>query len=301
MLSPHRLPLPPALAGDRRAFGGRAGSLSAYLDGPAGATPLLLIHSVNAAASAYEVKPIYDRLRRERRVVAIDLPGFGFADRRPRDYTLRLYADAVHDALDLVAEESGAAPVDIVALSLAGEFAARAITEAPARARTLTLVTPTGFSRATPLQGAPESSREVPGVLRALRVPLWRRALYDALTSRPSIRYFLQRTYGRKEIDEALVDYDYLTARQPDAEHAPLAFLSARLFSRDVRAVYARLKLPVWVPHATRGDFKDFSAANWAQARANWRFEALPTGALPHFEMPDAFADNLRAFLAAHG
>jgi pimeloyl-ACP methyl ester carboxylesterase len=301
MLYSHRLSLPPALAGDRRVFDGRAGRLSAYLDGPAGTPPLLLIHSVNAAASAYEVKPIYDRLRRERRVVAIDLPGFGFADRRARDYTLRLYANAVHDALDLVAEDSGARPVDIVALSLAGEFAARAITEAPARVRTLTLVTPTGFSSATPLQGAPESSREVPGVLRALRVPLWRRALYDALTSRPSIRYFLRRTYGRKEVDEALVDYDYLTARQPDAEHAPLAFLSARLFSQDVRAVYACLKLPVWVPHATRGDFKDFSAADWARARANWRFEALPTGALPHFELPDTFADKLRAFLAAHG
>ena len=300
MLYSHRLSLPPALAGDRRVFDGRAGRLNAYLDGPAGTPPLLLIHSVNAAASAYEVKPIYDRLRRERRVVAIDLPGFGFADRRARDYTLRLYADAVHDALDLVAEDSGARPVDIVALSLAGEFAARAITEAPARVRTLTLVTPTGFSSATPLQGAPESSREVPGVLRALRVRLWRRALYDALTTRPSIRYFLRRTYGRKEVDEALVDYDYLTARQPDAEHAPLAFLSARLFSRDVRAVYACLKLPVWVPHATRGDFKDFSAADWARARANWRFEALPTGALPHFELPDAFADKLRAFLAAH-
>ena len=300
MLYSHRLSLPPALAGDRRVFDGRAGRLSAYLDGPAGTPPLLLIHSVNAAASAYEVKPIYDRLRRERRVVAIDLPGFGFADRRARDYTLRLYANAVHDALDLVAEDSGARPVDIVALSLAGEFAARAITEAPGRVRTLTLVTPTGFSSATPLQGAPESSREVPGVLRALRVPLWRRALYDALTSRPSIRYFLRRTYGRKEVDEALVDYDYLTARQPDAEHAPLAFLSARLFSRDVRAVYAGLKLPVWVPHATRGDFKDFSAVDWARARANWSFEALPTGALPHFELPDAFADKLRAFLAAH-
>ena len=49
--------------------------------------------------------------------------------------------------------------------------------------------------------------------------------------------------------------------------------------------------------------FEDFSAADWARARAraNWRFEALPTGALPHFEMPDAFADKLRAILAAHG
>jgi pimeloyl-ACP methyl ester carboxylesterase len=291
--------LPPALAGERRVFGGRAGQLSAYIDGPRDAPPLLLVHSINAAASAYEVKPIYDRLARERRVIAPDLPGFGFSDRRPRDYSIRLYTDAVHDALDLVTEECAAQPVDVLAVSLACEFAARALTEAPNRARTLTLVTPTGFARAAPTQGAPGTSREVPGLLRALRVPLWRRPLFDALTRRGSIRYFLQRTYGRKEVDEAMVDYDWLTARQPDAENAPLAFLSARLFSRDVRALYARLTLPVWVPHATRGDFRDFSQAGWAQARGNWRFEPLPAGALPHFEMPDAFADKLRAFLAS--
>jgi len=292
-------PLPPAVSGERRAFSGRAGRLSAYVAGPAGARPLLLVHSINAAASAYEVKPIYERLLHERRVVAVDLPGFGFADRAPREYSIRLYTDAVHDALDFVAADGGRGPVDVVALSLSSEFAARATTEAAARVRTLTLVSPTGFARSTPSEGAPGSSREVPGVLRALRVPLWRRALYDALTSRASIRYFLQRTYGRKEVDLAMVEYDWLTARQPDAENAPLAFLSARLFSRDVRAVYARLTLPVWVPHATRGDFKDYSQADWARARNNWRFEALPTGALPHFETPEAFADKLRAFLGA--
>ena len=60
----------------------------------------------------------------------------------------------------------------------------------------------------------------------------------------------------------------------------------------------ARLTPPVWVPHATRDDFEDFSAADWARARAraNWRFEALPTGALPHFEMPDSFAESCAPF-----
>ena len=52
---------------------GRAGRLAYYVggDGP----PLLLIHSINAAASAYEVKPIYDRMRTLRRVYAVELPG----------------------------------------------------------------------------------------------------------------------------------------------------------------------------------------------------------------------------------
>jgi pimeloyl-ACP methyl ester carboxylesterase len=290
--------LPPALTGERRTYRGRAGDSSAYLAGPARAAPLLLLHSVNAAASAYEVKPIYDRMATERRVIAPDLPGFGFSDRSRRDYTIRLYTDSVHDALDLVAADSGNQPVDLLAVSLASEFAARATIEAPARVRSLTLVTPTGFARNVPT-GDDAGSREVPGVYRTVSFPLWGRPLFDLLTSRASIRYFLRRTYGSRDVDETMVEYDWLSTRPPGAEHAPFAFLSGRLFSRDVQAVYRQLELPVWVPHATRGDFRDFSRSDWARARPNWRFQPMPTGAMPHFEQPEAFVQVLRAFLAA--
>jgi hypothetical protein len=128
-------------------------------------------------------------------------------------------------------------------------------------------------------------------------VPLWSRALFDALTSKASIRYFLQRTFGSKAVDEAMVEYDYLSTHQPGAHHAPLAFLSARLFARDIRNVYEQLRLPIWVPHATRGDFKNFSGADWARARENWTFEPMPTGAMPHFEQTEAFLASYARFL----
>src|SRR5512141_2005525 len=75
---PHFIPLPHALTGKRRTFSGRAGRLSYYVGGEG--APLLLIHSVNASASAYEVLPIYEHFRPRRRVYAVDLPGFGFSD-----------------------------------------------------------------------------------------------------------------------------------------------------------------------------------------------------------------------------
>src|SRR5512147_1527879 len=71
-----RLPLPPALPGERREFASKAGRISYYRDGPAGpAAPLLLVHSVNAAASAYEVLPLYEHYRKSHTVYALDLPG----------------------------------------------------------------------------------------------------------------------------------------------------------------------------------------------------------------------------------
>ncbi|GAB4204505.1 MAG: hypothetical protein OHK0022_29750 [Roseiflexaceae bacterium] len=62
-------------------------------------SPLLLIHSINAA-SAYEVRPIFEHFQASRRVYALGLPGFGFSERSNRDYTPRLFTDALLDMLD---------------------------------------------------------------------------------------------------------------------------------------------------------------------------------------------------------
>ncbi|MFO1074969.1 MAG: alpha/beta hydrolase [Geminicoccaceae bacterium] len=291
-------PLLPALPGEHRELHGRAGRLGAYVAGSG--PPMLLVHSINAAGSAYEVRPVFLHAMAARRVWAVDLPGFGTSDRSDRRYDVELYVAAVHDALDAIAAEAGDAPVDCLAVSLGCEFVARAIVDCPERARTLTMVTPTGFSHSYAGEaGRPGQTREVRGLHAFFTVPLWSRGFFDLLTSRRSIRYFLRRTYGSAEIDEAMVEYDYLTTHQPGARHAPYAFVSGRLFSSDIRSVYEALALPVWVPHATRGDFRDFSAADWARQRPNWQFEPLPTGALPHFERPAEFMTALDRFLAA--
>ncbi len=291
-------PLPAALNAERRALAGRAGRLGCYVAGQG--RPMLLVHSINAAGSAYEVKPIFEHVIQSHRVHALELPGFGHSDRSDRPYDPGLYVAAIHDALDAIQAESGPVPVDVLAISLSSEFVARAATERPASVRTLALVTPTGFSSsyaASPSTSA--GTREVPGLYRFFTFPLWSQAIYDLLVSRRSVRYFLERTFGSKAIDEGLAEYDYLTAHQPGAKNAPYAFVSGRLFSRDIVSVYQQLEMPVWVPHATRGDFKDFSAAGWTKARSNWRLQPYDTGALPHFEQPQRFLADYDRFLQA--
>jgi pimeloyl-ACP methyl ester carboxylesterase len=260
---------------------------------------MLLVHSINAAASAYEVRPVFERMAARYRVYAPDLPGFGASDRSERRYDAALFGAAIDDALDAIGADCGDAPVDVFALSLSSEFAARAAVRRPARFRTLAMVTPTGLDRrSSTLRGAPGSDREVRGVHAAVSVALWSQGLFDLLVSRRSVRYFLQRTWGAKAIDEGLLEYSWLTAHQPGARFAPLAFLSGRLFSRDIRDVYERLALPVWVPHGTRGDFRDFSGADWTRQRPNWSMQPFDSGALPHFEHPESFAAAYRRFLA---
>jgi pimeloyl-ACP methyl ester carboxylesterase len=286
-------PLPPALHGQRLTFDG----LTCYVDGAG--PPLLLVHSVNAVASAAEVRPLFERYRATRTVYALDLPGFGLSDRSPRPYTPRLMTDALHAVAAQIRRRSGKAPIDAMAVSLGCEFLARAAVEQPAWWARLALVSPTGLSGRKALLGPPGSTRGRPAFHAVVSVPLWAGALFRGLTVPAVVRYFLERTWGSKLIDETLWAYDVQTARQPGARHAPLDFLSGNLFSADIQRIYGSLIQPVWASHGVRGDFTDYRGLARLQGRDNWRCTVFPTGALPYFEVPRDFCAEFDAFLGA--
>ena len=297
MLFSHRLNLPAALPGDRRDFGSKAGQHSYYAAGPGeSAQPLLLIHSINAAGSAYEVRPLYEHYRFSRTVYALDLPGFGFSERGDRDYTPRLMTDAIHAMVAEIQRIHGASPIDVLALSLSAEFLTRAALESPKAFRSLGMISPTGFNRTTPEKAPAGSTRAMPKFRRFLS--LSGRTVFDLLTTKPSIRYFLNKTWGSKQIDEGLLRYDYLTTHQPNAQYAPYAFVSGYLFSLDIQSLYRSIELPVWMTHGVRGDFQDYSKAPQFVPRPNWTIQVFPTGALPHFELPEEVTKSYDKFLS---
>jgi pimeloyl-ACP methyl ester carboxylesterase len=92
----HQVPLPPAIEVERVSFdSSAAGRLSYYVDKAAAGRPVLLIHSVNAAASAYEMRPIFDHYRGQRPLFALDLPGYGFSERTDRAQSPDAFAQAI--------------------------------------------------------------------------------------------------------------------------------------------------------------------------------------------------------------
>jgi pimeloyl-ACP methyl ester carboxylesterase len=287
------------VSGERTLFAGPAGVLSYYTagpDGPADGPPLLLVHSINAAAAAHEMRPVFERYRRTRRVYALDLPGYGFSDRNPGLYTPRTMTDAIHAMIEEIRAFHGEGPIDAMALSLSCEFLARSAAERPERLRSLVFIAPTAFNRHRALDGPPGSTRGKHRVYRTLTFPLWRRPLFEVLTSRPSVRFFLRKTWGSRDVDEGLVDYSWRTAQQPGADHAPFCFLSGFLFSADITRVYESLRLPVWMVHGVRGDFTDYRRKHTLENAPNWRIEVFQTGALPHFEQPADFSERYEAF-----
>ena len=301
--------LPPALSGERIELQTIAGRVSVYRSLPVVAAvpdpaagqplplpPLLLVHSVNASASAAEVAPLYDHYRHTRPVYAIDLPGYGFSDRSDRAYLPRLMTDALLAVADYMRSQHGGGPVDVLGVSLSCEYLARAHSEAPNALRRLAFVSPTGFSGPKRRYGPPGSNLGLPRLHRLLANPRWGGWLFRQLTRPGVVRYFLERTWGSKQIDESLWRYDLATTRQPGAEHAPLYFLSAYLFSKDINTLYEAIDCRVWVSMATRGDFTDYRGRSTVEGRPNWQFHQVEGGALPYFETPAKFIALLGPF-----
>lgn len=285
-------PLAPAVSGERFETGG----VNCYTAGEG--PPLLLVHTVNAAASAAEVRPLYEHYRSTRRVFAIDLPGYGHSRRDDVVYTPRLMTDAIHAVGEQIRRRCGDRPVDALAASLGCEFLARAAAEQPAHWGRLALVSPTGLDGDKPRRGPPGSTRRIPGLHGVLSQRLWAAGLFRALTRPGVVRYFLERTWGAKNIDEAMWAYAVATAAQPGAHHAPLHFLGGGLFSNDIHDVYEILSQPVWMCHGVRGDFTDYRNEQLLAGRPNWQITVFQTGALPYFEVPALFQTALDAFLA---
>ncbi len=297
---PLEVALDPALGGERRSLAWRGQKLCLYAANVSagGATPLLLIHSVNAAASAAEVKPLFDAYRAHRPVYALELPGFGSSDRLDQHYTPQLMAEAILFAAEHVRSVSGADRLDLLAVSLSCEFAARAALQQPKGFRSLALVSPTGFeARRANEYWEGGRSMERRWLHALLASPLWAKGLFRLLTMKPVMRYFLEKTWGSKQIDEGLLAYNTRTTRQPGARHAPFAFVSGALFTRGVLELYSRLRLPVWMAYGQRGEFSDMQGWRRLGVRADrWVIDKFDAGAMPYFEVLPDFIDRYDRF-----
>jgi pimeloyl-ACP methyl ester carboxylesterase len=302
--TPPQAGLPDAVPGQRIAFESDGIALQMYQalpPGPpyTGVRPLLLVHSINAAASTYDVRPLFEYYRQSQPVFALDLSGFGISERGDCVYDPRMMTNAIHAAIQKIKLLLDHECVDLLAVSLSCEFAARAAVEQPDTIRSLAFISPTGFearARRPSRRSTNSSTLAKPWLYALVNNRLWGEGLFRLLTSKPSVRFFLQKTWGSKQIDEGLLRYCLATARQPGARFAPFRFVEGRLFSSDVLALYERLTQPVWMSHGIRGDFVDYSRKDAFLQRPNWHCTVFPTGAFPHFEAAIAFREAFDQF-----
>lgn len=279
--------LPAAIGADAGELAVRGvGTLAYYKDTHGDGPPVVLVHSVNAAASSYEMRPLFESFRGRRRVFALDLPGFGRSERGDRDYSPAMYADAIERFVIDVASPQGQA-ADVVALSLSSEFVARLAVRSPTLFRSLTLVSPTGLG---PFRRAGGPAR---GLFRgALGLSPLSSGIFRLLRSEASIRYFLSKSFvGRP--DEGLVRYSMQTAAARDARFAPVRFVRGDLFTPDAfESLYSALRVPTRVVY-DRDPYTTFERLD-ALTQANPRVTAhrvAPTLGMAQFERPSEIVD----------
>jgi len=284
--------LAPALEAGRFTFNligfGRVGY---YADTTASGRPLLLVVSVNAAASAYEMKPLFDAYRGKRPVYVLEWPGFGGSDRLNVVYTPQLMASAFSRMLDIIGGET-----DVVALSLGSEFAARVALTEP-RVRSLALISPTGLSEAkTPaeLAAEPQKSQRLYGTLSS---PVVSWAVFGLLSTPQVIDLFLRRSF-EGPVDPGLLAYSSQSVVQPGAVYAPLYFISGLLRTPDAYSdLYTRLTQPTLVLYDRDGYVNFTRLPELLQANPNVKaVKIAPTKGLPQFEQLGQVTAALDAF-----
>jgi hypothetical protein len=157
------------------------------------------------------------------------------------------------------------------------------------------LISPTGFGSRSRDGLVSRGLSEV--AHRMLQTDFIGKSTFDLLVTRPSIRYFHGKSF-RGDVDEGLCEYAFATTHQPGAWHAPMVFLSGKLFTPNVRRqVYGPARVPVLVlydkdPYTSFGALKSFVRGhdNWTATRVR------PSRGLPHFEQPHKTVAALDSF-----
>jgi len=163
------------------------------------------------------------------------------------------------------------------------------------------MISPTGFDlpKTDWITEAAEKSGSKSTLYSGLAVPLWNRPLFDLISSRPSIQFFLNKSFEGL-VPERFVDYAYYSAHQPGAAYAPTYFLSGKLFTSSIReSVYKNLDFPVLVIY-DHDPYTNFEMLPMMlQENENWQGVRIsPTKGLPHWEQPEKTFEAMTSFWA---
>jgi pimeloyl-ACP methyl ester carboxylesterase len=192
------------------------------------ASPIVLLHGTGASLHTWE--GWVRTLKKTRRVITLDLPGFGLTgpftgQYAAGDYRGDTYARFVLDVLDALGVNSAV----IGGNSLGGEVAWRAVTLAPSRFTRLVLVDASGYAF-TP--------GSVPLGFRIARIPMLNR-LGEHLLPRALVAASVANVYADDaRVTEALVDRYYELTLREGNRHA----LGLRLQQLEPGAATSRLK-----------------------------------------------------------
>ena len=261
------------------------------VDGDPDNPPVLLIHGIGRSLEDWA--PQYERLAADHRVIAVDVPGFGFSERPREPISLPLFARGVADTLDALGESR---PVHVVGNSLGGAIGQQLLAQDPDRVASLALINSAGFGS------------EVTLLLRMLAMPVIG-PLSTRKTTRASAALLERTIYADRSLaTRQRVDHALAIGRQPHSGAVMLETAVELATGRGVRPEWrrelataaARNPRPTLIMWGTRD--RVLPAHHIHEARRVYPHAQLHllsgVGHMPQVECPQRFADLLLPFLA---
>lgn len=163
--------------------------------------PVALIHGTSASLHTWEGWA--DALKQQRRVITMDLPGFGLTGPNPQnDYRDETYAQFMRDLMDTL----GVQRFVIGGNSLGGDIAWQVAEKAPQRVEKLILVDAAGY---------PMQPQSMPIAFTIARTPVINKMM-EVTLPRAMVESSVRNVYGDpSRVTPALVDrYEALTLRE---------------------------------------------------------------------------------------
>jgi pimeloyl-ACP methyl ester carboxylesterase len=261
-----------------------------HLDEGSGPPVVLLHGGTGGGANWFR---LFHALAESHRVLAPDLPGFGLsASRSPRPPLGRQAAALMDEWLGTLGIEQAT----VVGTSFGGIAAARLALDAPARVARLLLLDAAGVGRA------------LHPVLRFATLPLFRRFASQPTRNGTARTFRLLLTHERTsiphEMQDALVDYLYLTALSAGASYLTrvLGLFAGPAGQREVLspAELRRIAVPTTIALGEFDRFFSRAAAEDAAATVrDGRFLIIQrAGHSPNWERPDAVAAAILELIA---
>jgi len=255
--------------------------------------PVVLLHSINAVASAHEMRPLARAFLRDRDrpVYALEWLGFGHSDRPEIEYTPDVLEDQLEHWLERVIRPAGGA--DVIGLSLGATYAAEVARRRPDLVRSLVAIEPAGLGD--------EPAEIGRGWARLLfTLPGVQRAFYDRLTTPEALSRFARQNLFTPEfgVPDEYVNFAVETARIEGAANALDDFLGGRMSVDEALETFRRLRQPLLVIHGTVENrrMENYTALPELGDRPNVSVVSLPTGSMPHWERAREVVQRIRDF-----
>ena len=285
------------LPGESHYYKWKCGYIFYKVLGAPEAPPLLLLHTPELAASAYEMRKILEPLAQHYRVYAPDLIGFGFSDHPTIDYTADTYLTLCRDFLTSVVKQ----PAMLVASRISCNYAVGTAATSPDLCERLVLISPVALAgRQARVSLLPALTARSPFMQvwpRLLQSAPAKWLLYPMLSTRFALRSALAKQH--RLISDADLDYYYAASHQIGAQHASMALLAGKL-EKDVSQHLAMLQQPTLVIWGDRGlnDARHIaSQQDLSWMKTHTRLALLPDAGLAvHEEHPETVITTILAW-----